>query len=166
MCELLGQAAEIRDGKLELPEKVASDPAVAGVLEFAAEQGWVTGDGLGTWTVTRTGRFWVGSLSHGDLVGFHEHGGAVFLLHVARSVPETYVWHRGRFATIAIVDFAWQPDQFGVRREDEPVSMPAGDQMDDALAAACALLADNLDEPPAPKRPGLRSHMLKYVERL
>ena len=37
--------------------------------------------------------------------------------------------------------------------------------MEDALAAACALVAEDLDVPQTPKPEELRLHMLKYMER-
>ena len=161
MCELLRWAAENDDGKLEL----AAETAVAAALGFLVEQRWLAEDGTGTWTVTPAGRFWFQSLDYGDTVKFHEYGGAVFLLHVISSGNETVVWHKSRFATIGI-HFIPQPDHFEVRRENEPTTMPGGLDMQEALAVACGLLAENLEAPQPPQPEELRRHMLNYLGRL
>lgn len=98
---------------------------------------------------------------------FHEYGGEAFLLHVVSDDRETVVWHEGGFATISIAHTPW-PEHFEVSRETDPAAMPAGVHMEDALAAACALLATDLETPqsPKPQRRELRLHMLKYVEQL
>ena len=89
----------------------------------------------------------------------------MFLLHVISSDNETVVWHKGRFATIGI-EFIPQPEHFEVRRENEPTTTPSGVDMQEALAMACGLLAENLEvsQPSQPEE--LRLHMLKYMERL
>ncbi|MYN63779.1 MAG: hypothetical protein F4X11_01920 [Acidobacteria bacterium] len=165
MYALLERAAADDEGKLELSDETAADPAVAAVLGFLVEQCWLAEEGTGTWTVTPTGRFWFQGLGYGDIVKFHEYGGAVFLLHVGWSRNETIVWHRGRFATIRI-EFIPQPEHFEVRRENEPTTTPGGVEMQEALAVACGLLAKDLEVPQAPQRSELRLHMLNYLEQL
>ena len=162
---LLASAAANDEGRLQLPDGLATDPAVAPVLGFLAEQRWLAEDGTGTWTVTLAGRFWFQSLDYGDTVKFHEYGGAVFLLQIISSGTETVVWHKGRFATIGI-QFIPQPEHFEVRRENEPTTTPGGVQMQEALAVACGLLAENLEVPQPRQREELRLHMLNYLERL
>ena len=165
LCRLLGHAVENK-GKLELPEEAMVDTAVVEMLGFMVQQHWLRDIGLGRWAVTRAGRFWFASLGYGDILKFHKCGEKVFLLHVASNATETVVWHRGRFATIRIARFAW-PEHFEVRSENEPVAMPAGIQMEDALAAAYALLAEDL-EPLEQRQPikEIRLQMREYVERL
>lgn len=165
MCELLGIAVANED-KLELPEEAIADTAVADMLSFLVRQGWLRECGIGSWTLTRVGRLWFANLGYGHILKFHEYGGEVFLLHFASNATETVVWRWGRFATIGIVHHAW-PQHFEVRRENDAVAMPAGDLMEDALVAACALLAENLEpsERQQPKKEmGLQ--MREYVERL
>ena len=165
MCDLLARAASNREGKLELPVETCADPEVSKVVDFLVEQGWLEKDGGdGTWTVTRAGRFWFESLAYGDIVTFYEYGGAVFLLYTRSNTAETIVWHKGRFATIGIAHIL-HPEHFEVRRENEPVTTSGGRHMEDALAAACALVAEDLDVPQPPKPEELRLHMLKYMER-
>ena len=165
MCELLRWATATDDGKLELPDETAADPAVVAALGFLVEQHWLADNGIRTWTATPAGRFWFQSLYYGDIVKFHEYGGAVFLLHVTSSGNETVVWHRGRFATIS-VEFIPQPEHFEVRRENEPTTTYGGVQMQDALAVACGILAEHLKNPQPSQPEELRLHMLKYMERL
>ena len=165
MCELLGRATATDDGKLELTDETAADPAVLAALGFLIEQRWLAEDGTATWTVTPAGRFWFTSLRYRDILKFHEYGGPVFLLHVISIRNETVVWHKGRFATISI-GFIPQPEHFEIRRENEPTTTSGGVQMDDALAAACALLADDLDVPQPSQPEELRLHMRAYMERL
>ena len=165
MCALLGRAAANDEGKLELPDETAADPAVAAVLGFLVEQCWLEEEAARTWTVTPAGRFWFQGLDYGDLVKFYEHGGAVFLLHLISNSRETVVWHKGRFATIGI-EFTPQPEHFEVRRENEPTTAPGGVQMREALAVACGLLAENLEEPQPPQPVELRLHMSHYLEQL
>ena len=166
MCDLLAHAASNREDKLELSVETRADPQASEVLDFLVEQGWLEKDGSdGTWTLTPAGRFWFESLGYGDVLMFYEYGGVVFLLCKRSQAEETIVWHKGRFATIAIARFA-HPEHFEVRRENEPVTTSAGFRMEDALAAACALVADDLDAPQPPKPEPLRLHMLKYMERL
>ena len=95
---------------------------------------------------------------------FHEYGGAVFLLNTRSRAAETIVWHRGRFATISIA-YIPHPEHFEIRKENEPVTTSGGFHMEDALAAACALLAEDLDVPQPPKPEELRLHMLNYMKR-
>ena len=165
MCALLRHAAANEGGKLALPDETAADPAVAAVLGFLVEQCWLEEEAARTWTVTAAGRFWFQSLHHRDLVIFHEYGGAVFLLHLRSRSRETVVWHEGRFATITI-ESTPRPEHFEVRRENEPTTTPAGVQMQEALAVACRLLAENLEEPQPPQPVELRLHMLRYIEQL
>ena len=168
MYALFGGAAANDEGRLQLPDGLAADPAVAPVLDFLAEQRWLAEDGTGTWTVTRAGRFWFLSLDYGDTVKFHEHRGAVFLLQGRSNRSETIVWHKGRFATISI-EFIPQPEHFEVRRENEPTTTSGGVGMREALAVACGVLAENLEVPQPPQAPQqeeLRLHMLDYLERL
>ena len=113
--------------------------------------------------VTPAGRFWRESLGYFDVVRFHEHGGAVFLLHARSNPDETIVWHKGRFATIGIDQFSHQ-ERFEVRRENESVTTSVGLRMEDALAAACALIAEDLDLPQRPKPEELRVRMRKFME--
>ena len=130
------------------------------------EQGWVEkADAEGTCTVTPSGRFWVESLRYGDIVKFYEYAGAVFLLSTRSRADETIVWHKGRFATIGIAHFP-HPEQFEVRKENESVTTSGGVHMEDALAAACALVAEDLDIPQPPKPEELRLHMSNYMKRL
>ena len=165
MCGLLARATSSREGKLELPVETGADPAVSKVVDFLVEQGWLQKDGGDrTWTVTPSGRFCFESLAYGDIVTFYEYGGADFLL-CTRSGAETIVWHKGRFATIGIA-YVPQPEHFEVRKENEPVTTSGGFHMKDALAAACARLADDLDVPKPTKPQELRLHMVNYMERL
>ena len=113
--------------------------------------------------LTRAGRFWFESLEYGDVVTFREYGGAVFLLNTRSQAEETIVWHKGRFATIGIDRFS-HPEHFEVRRENEPVTTSGGFRMEDALAAACALVVEDLDVPQPPKPEELRLHMLNYMK--
>ena len=161
---ILGRAVECEEGRMVLRAEAFVDSAVRGTLGFLADQNWIKETGLRTWTVTRRGRFWYACLSRSDSLMFHEYGRVVFLLHVVRSGPETIVWHKGRFATIAVADLGW-PEYFEVRRENELVPIPAGSHMDEALAAACALLADDLEARQAPMRRELWKHMLEFAER-
>ena len=163
MCDLLARAASNREGKLGVD--TGADPEVLRLVDFLVEQGWLEKDGDTTWTVTPAGRFWFQSLQYGDVVRFHEYGGAVFLLNTRPNARETIVWHKGRFATIGIAHFP-HPEHFEVRRENEPVTTSAGFRMEDALAAACALVAEDLDIPQPPQPEELRLHMLRYMERL
>ena len=166
MCDLLARAASNREGKLELPVEKGADPEASKVVAFLVEQGWLEKDGGDrTWSVTPAGRFWLESLQYGDVVTFHEYGGAVFLLNTRSNAAETIVWHKGRFATVGIAHFP-HPEHFEVRKENEPVTTSGGFRMEDALAAACALVAEDLDVPQPPKPEELRLHMLKYMERL
>ena len=163
--DLLVRGASNPEGKLELPLETEADPEASRVVAFLVEQGWLEKDGGdGAWTVTPTGRFWLESLDYGDVVTFHEYGGAVFLLNTRSSVAETIVWHKGRFATISITHMP-QPEHFEVRKENEPVTTSGGFHMEDALATACALVAEDLDVPQPPKPEELRLHMLRYMER-
>ena len=163
--DLLARGASNPKGKLELPLEVEADPEVSKVVDFLVEQGWLEKDGGdGPWTVTPSGRFWFESLGYGDVVTFYENGGAVFLLNT-RSRAETIVWHKGRFATIGIGHFP-HPEHFEVRKENEPVTTSGGFHMEAALAAACALLAEDLNVPQPPKPEELRLHMLKYMKGL
>ena len=164
--DLLARAASNREGKLELPVETGADPEVSKVVDFLMEQDWFKKDGGdGTWTVTPAGRFWFESLQYGDVVTFYEYGGAVFLLCTRSNPSETIVWHRGRFATIGIAHFP-HPEHFEIRKENEPVTTSGGFHMADALAAACALVAEDLDVPQPPKPEELRLHMLNYMKRL
>ena len=45
MCELLGWATATDDGKLELPDETAAEPAVVAVLGFPVEQHWLAENG-------------------------------------------------------------------------------------------------------------------------
>lgn len=165
MCNLLTFAASNREGRLELPVEASADSEVSKILDFLAEQGWLEKDGTdATWGVTPAGRFWFESLDYGDIVAFYEYGGAVFLLHTT-STDETIVWHKGRFATIGI-SYLSHPEHFEVRKENEPVTTSGGLHMAEALAAACTLIAEDLDLPQPPKPQELRLHMLTYLEQL
>ena len=166
MCHVLARAASNREGKIELPVETGADPEASRVVDFLVEQGWLEKDGGDvTWTVTPSGRFWFESLQYGDIVRFYEFGGANFLLCTRSNAAETIVWHNGRFVTIGIAHFP-HPEHFEVRRENEPVTTSGGFHMKDALAAACVLLAEDLDVPQPPKPEELRLHMLNYMERL
>ena len=165
MCDVLERAASNREGKLELPVETGADPEVSKVVDFLVEQGWLEKDGGGwTWTLTAAGRFWFESLNYGDIVTFYKYGGAFFLLYTRSSAAETILWHKGRFATIGIARFP-HPEHFEVRKENDPVTTSGGFHMADALAVACALVADDLDIPKPPKPEELRLHMLNYMER-
>ena len=165
MCDLLARAASNREGKFELSIDMGVDPGVSKVVDFLLEQGWLEKGGDGTWTVTPAGRFWFESLQYGDVVRFHEYGGAVFLLNTRPNTAETIVWHKGRFATIGIAHFP-HPEHFEVRKENERITTSGGLRIEDALAAACALVAEDLDVPQPPKPEELRLQMLRYMERL
>lgn len=166
ICDLLARAVSNREGTLELPGETDTGPEVLQAVEFLEEQGWFEkGDGVGTWTATPAGCFWFESLDYGDIVAFYEYGGAVFLLNTSLSGNETIVWHRGRFATISIA-YLPHPEHFEVRMENEPVTTSGGFHMQDALAAACTLLAKDLDVPRPQKPQELRLHMLNYLEQL
>lgn len=165
MCELLGRASINDNGTLQLPHETVANRAVAATLAFLVDQRWLAENSAETWTVTPAGRFWFHGLNYGDAVKFHEYGGAVFLLHVISSGSETVVWHKGRFATISI-KYVPQPEHFVVRRENEPITTTGGTDMQEALAVACGLLAENLEVPQPPQREDLRLHMLKYMEQL
>ncbi|MDD9980908.1 MAG: hypothetical protein OXU81_06045 [Gammaproteobacteria bacterium] len=164
MCELLARAASNREGKLEHSLETGADPEASKVVDFLVEQHWLEKDGDGAWTVTPAGRFWLESLGYRDVVTFREYGGAIFLLNTRSNAAETIVWHKGRFATVSIAYFP-HPEHFEVRRENEPVTTSGGFHMEDALATACALVAENLDVPQPPKPEELRLHMLKYMGR-
>ena len=165
MYDLLARAASNREGKLELPTETGVDPKVSRVFEFLVEQGWLAkAAAAGTWTVTPSGRFWLESLEYGDIVKFYEYAGAVFLLSTRSRAEETIVWHKGRFATIGIARLSY-PEQLEVRKENEPVTTSGGFHMEDALAAACALIAEDLDVSQPPKPEKLRLKMLNYMER-
>ena len=163
MCDLLAQAASNREGKLGVD--AGADPEVTKLVDFLVEQAWLKKDGNASWTVTPAGRFWFECLQYGDVATFHEYGGAVFLLNTRPNATETIVWHKGRFATIGIARSP-HPEHFEVRRENEPVTTSAGFSMQDALAAACALVAEDLDIPQPPQPEELRLHMLRFMERL
>lgn len=163
MYDLLARAASNCEGKLEPAVDTGVDPEVSTVVDFLVEQSWLEKDGDGTLTVTRAGRFWFESLQYGDVVMFHEYGGAVFLLNTRSNPDETIVWHKGRFATIGIAHFP-HPEHFEVRRGNETVTTSGGYRMEDALVAACGLVAADLNVPQPPKPEVLRLHMRKYME--
>lgn len=166
MCDLLARATSNQRGKLELPDEAAADSTITAVLDFLVEQRWLTKDtGAGKWTVTPTGRLWFSSLQNGDLVKFYDYGGAVFLLNTRAHDRETIVWHKGRFATISVSRFP-KPEHFQVRRENESITTSGGFRMEDALATACALIAEDLKVPQPPEPENLSQHMLNYVRRL
>ena len=164
MCNLLAHAASNREGKLELPVETAASPEFLKAVDFLERQGWLRTDRReGTWTVTPAGSFWLESLEYGDIVKSYEYGGSVFLLHTRSRAEETIVWHKGTFATISIA-FLPHPEHFEVRKENEPVTTAGGFHMQDALAAAGALLAEDLDLPQPAKPEELRLHMLNYMK--
>ena len=157
MCDLLARAASNREDKLELSVETSAHPEASKVLDFLVEQGWLEKDGGdGTWTVTPAGRFWFESLGYGDVLMFHEYGGMVFLLCTRSQAEETIVWHKGRFATIGIAHSP-HPEHFEVRRGNEPITTSAGLHMEDALDAACALVAEDLDVPPTAEAGGAQA---------
>lgn len=162
MLNLLTRAAANAEGRLGLPEETAADPAVAAVLAFLVDQRWLSDYSAEAWTVTPSGRLWLESLSRRDVVKFIEYGGAVFLLNSRRNADETIVWHKGRFATIGVA--LMYPEQFEVRRENEPITTSGGTQMETALAKACALVAKDLDVPQPPEPEDLRLQMRNYLE--
>lgn len=165
MFELLRRAAANAVGRVELPDETVADPQVAAVLGFLVDQHWFSKDGDGRWTVTPSGRIWLGSLSYGDVVKFIEYGGSVFLVQSSASVDETIVWHKGRFATIGIASTP-RPEHFEVRRENEPITTSGGTQMEQALATACSLVAEDLDVPQPPEPESIRQKMRNYLEEL
>ena len=163
---LLARGASNPEGKLELPPEAEADPEVSKVVDFLVEQGWLKKDGDdGAWTVTPAGRFWFESLGYGDVVTFHDYGGAVFLLNTRSNVTETIVWHKGRFATISIAHIP-QPEHFEVRRENEPVTTSGGIQMEERVWQRHAHSSRRtLDVPEGPKPEALSLHMSNYMER-
>ena len=163
MLNLLTRAAANAEGRLRLPEETVADPRIAAVLAFLVDQRWLTDDSDGTWTVTPSGRLWLESLNYGDVVKFIEYGGAVFLLNSRGNADETILWHKGRFATIGVALTSY-PEQFEVRRENEPITTSGGTQMETALAKACALVAEDLDVPQPPEPENLRLQMRNYLE--
>lgn len=165
MCDLLARAVSNREGKFELSIDMEVDPGVSKVVDFLLDQGWLEKGSDGEWAVTPGGRFWFESLQYGDVVTFHEYGGAVFLLNTRSNREETIVWHKGRFATIGIAHVPY-PGHFEVRKENERVTTSAGLRMEDALAAACGLVADDLDVPQPPKPEELRLQISRYMEQL
>lgn len=169
MYDLLARAASNREGRLHLPAEMGTGPEVANVVDFLAEQGWLEKDcDDGTWTLTPPGRFWLESLEYGDIVKFYDYGGAVFLLHTRSGGRETVVWQKGKFATIGIA-YSPYPGHLEVRKENEGITTSGGSHMRDALTAACALVAEDLDLPQLPQLPGpeeLRLHMLNYMKQL
>ena len=164
MCDLLARAVSNSEGKFELSVDIGTEPEVSKVVHFLLEQGWLEKGGVATWTVTSAGRFWFESLQYRDVVRFHEYGSAVFLLQTRRNPSETIVWHKGRFATIGIA-YIPHSEHFELRKENERITTSGGVRMEDALAAACALVAEDLDIPQPPKPEELRLQMLRYMER-
>ena len=138
MCDLLAQATSNHEGKFELSVDTGADPEISKVVDFLLEQGWLEKGGDGTWTVTPAGRFWFESRQYGDVVTFHEYGGAIFLLNTRSNAAETIVWHRGRFATIGIAYFP-HPEHFEVRKENERVTTSGGLRMEDGWSRRAPL---------------------------
>ena len=156
-------AGVANQGVLELPEETATHPEVAPVVQFLVEQGWLEeGHGTGTCLVTPIGRLWAEKVGHSEYLKFYEYGGRLFLLH--REDRETLVWHKGRFATISIGHLSY-PRHFEVRVEMDTVTTSGGYNMENALATACQLLADDLGIP-QPKKPELLdAHMFDFLDR-
>ena len=157
-------AGVVNEGVLELSEEAATHPEVAAILHFLMEQGWLEkGHAVGTCVVTPIGRLWVDEVRHGKCLKFYEYGGKVFLLNWQNS--ETMVWHMGRFAAISIKSVPF-PEHFEVRVEMETVTTSGGQNMENALATACQLLADDLQmpEPSEPER--LDADMFKFLKGL
>ncbi len=142
LLDLLGVAAADAEGRLGLPDERLADAEVAAVLAFLVDQRWLCDVDDGTWTLTASGRLWLGSLNYGDVVKFFEYGGAEFLLNSRGNADETIVWHKGRFATISVAP-ASLPEHFEVRRENERITTSGGTCMETALATACALVAED-----------------------
>ena len=74
------------------------------------------------------------------------------------------MWHKGRFATIGVT-YNWRSEYLEIRKENETITTSGGRRMEDALATACTLLAQDLDAPQPPKPERLRLQMSKYMER-
>lgn len=162
LCRLL-QAAVANAGLLRLATESAGHPEVAAVLQFLAEQRWLeAGRDAATWRLTAIGRLWIEDLSHNPNVKFHRHDGELFLVHW--NDRETVVWHRGRFATIA-VPFGFR-ERYEVTLETEPVATAAGTEMADALASACRLLCGVPAVPPPTKPERLETRMHRFLSRL
>lgn len=165
MCDLLGRTASSEKGNLKLPEDLAAIEETRTAIDFLVEQRWLKEDDEGAWTATPIGRLWFSSLQYGDRVTFYEFGGAAFLLITTSNRHETTVWHKGRFATIGISRMSW-PERFEVRREAESTTTSGGFRMEEALATACGLLAEDLEVPEASKPEDLSRHMVNYLDRL
>ena len=151
-------------GVLELTEETAANPEVAAILNFLVEQGWLEdGHAVGMCVATPIGRIWVDEVGHGESLKFYEYGGKVFLL--TWRDRETMVWYMGRFATIGIETLSF-PEHFEVRVETETVATSAGYNMENALATACRLLADDLQIPESSASERLDAHMHKFLHGL
>ena len=162
LWELLERAVADPRGKLTLSER-SGDAERDATLAFLADQGWLAEDG-GTrvWTVTPSGKFWFSSLGYGDVVQLHRYGGAVFLLHMRSNKRETIIWRKGRFATISVSHSRYGGEHFEIRRENEPVVTDGGSLIEYALAKACAMIDDDVEEP-EPKAEDLGGQMRDYV---
>ena len=151
-------------GVLKLPEETATHPDVAAARQFLVEQGWLEErHGTGRFVVTPIGRLWTEQVSRSESLKFYEYGGKTFLLQWWDR--EVLVWHKGRFATTSI-GYVPFPEHFEVRFEMDIVTTLGGYNMENALAIACQLLADDL-ETPQPKKPELLdAHMFDFLDRL
>lgn len=162
LCELLRHGVA-NAGVLRVAAEAADHPEVVAVLRFLLDQGWLEeGGDATTWRVTPIGRLWIEDISHRPSVKFHRHEDNLFLVHWKRR--ETVVWHKGRFATIA-VRFGFD-ERYEVRLEMEPITTTAGNDMADALAAACRMLSGEPPVPPPTEPERLEDRMLRFLNRL
>ena len=165
MLDLLGRAASSEQAKLELSKDLTANAETTEAIDFLVEQRWLKADDEGTWTATPVGRLWLSSLQYGDALVYYEYGGAAFLLSTISNRSETMVWHKGSFATIGIARMGW-PEQFEVRKEAESTTNSGGFRMEEALATACGLIAEDVEIPESPKPVDLRRHMMNFLEHL
>ena len=157
-------AVVANQGAVQLTEETAANPEVAAILGFLVEQGWLEeGHPVGMCVVTPIGRLWVDQVMHGHSLKFYEYGGKTFLLNWESR--KTIVWHKGRFATIS-AEFAWSSEYFEVRLERETVTISGGHDMENALATACCLLADDLEMPQPEEPERLEKHMFNFLDGL
>lgn len=157
-------AAVANQGALQLTEETAANPEVAAIRQFLIDQGWLEeGHPVVMCVVTPIGRLWADEVGYSHSLKFYEYGGRTFLLNWRNGT--TMVWYRGRFASIA-AEFAWSSEYFEVRLERETVTTSGGHDIENALATACCLLADDLEMPQPGEPERLETQMLKFLDGL